>query len=359
MVTDDWKGPRGGLWWDDRGLHMIDQTKLPGEYLVMAPTTVEEVADAIRTLKVRGAPAIGIAAAFGLHLALTDPPDEPEAFRSRLEAAARLLRSTRPTAVNLFWAIDRVVARTLQDPSMAGPRGRQRLLDEALDIWHQDEALCRRIGEHGKGLLADARQVLTHCNAGSLATGGWGTATAPLYALHQEGRPIAVLADETRPLLQGARLTAWELQQAGIPVTVITDSMAATVLQRGLVDAVIVGADRIAANGDAANKIGTYGLAILAKEHGVPFYVAAPFSTFDLDIPEGKEIPVEERAPEEVTMLAGQQVAAPGVSAHNFAFDVTPARYITAIITDRGVLRAPYSESIRHMLESTPDGEGL
>jgi methylthioribose-1-phosphate isomerase len=341
---------QGALRWDAEGLHLIDQTRLPGAYEVLHPRTVEEVADAIRRLRVRGAPAIGIAAAFGLYLALTPEPETLHAAKARLEAAADLLRGTRPTAVNLFWAINRVLEAAARSQASSPAELRQAVLAEAEAIWEEDIRLTRRIGHYGKPLLAGVRAVLTHCNAGALGTAGWGTATAPLYAWREEGVRIPVYADETRPLLQGARLTAWELSRADIPVTVVPDSAAASVLARGLVDAVIVGADRIARNGDVANKIGTYMVALAAHAHGIPFYVAAPFSTFDLTVPTGADIPVEERSPDEVTTLAGIRIAPEGVDAVNWAFDVTPARYVTAIITDRGVIRPPYPDTIPAVL---------
>jgi methylthioribose-1-phosphate isomerase len=353
-------GKRGGhmgdiqsaVWWDEDGLHLIDQTRLPGAYIELRPQRMEEVADAIRRLAVRGAPAIGIAAGFGLYLAVQDGQGGLAAAWKTLEVAALVLKSTRPTAVNLFWAIDRVVTEARAAKPATPEALRVSVLSAATAIWQEDILLCHRIGEHGKPLLKGARAVLTHCNAGALGTAGWGTATAPLYAWLEEGVRIPVYADETRPLLQGARLTAWELSRAGIPVTVVPDGAAASVLARGLVDAVVVGADRIARNGDVANKIGTYAVALAAHAHGVPFYVAAPFSTFDLRIATGREIVVEERSPEEVTRIQGVQIAPEGVKALNLAFDVTPGRYITALITDRGVIRPPYDETVPALMEA-------
>ncbi|MCL8208172.1 MAG: S-methyl-5-thioribose-1-phosphate isomerase [Actinomycetia bacterium] len=333
------------VWWDG-GLRLVDQTRLPEAYQVLAPTTLEAVAEAIERLRVRGAPAIGIAAAFGLVTALdevggTDGP----AAEARLEAAAARLRRTRPTAVNLFWALDRVLAEVAARP--AGETVRAAALAGAGRLWAEERERCRRIGEAGAPLLAGSRGVLTHCNAGALGTSGYGTATAPLYRLREQGRPVPVFVDETRPLLQGARLTAWELDRAGIPVTVVVDGAAATVMRRGLVDAVIVGADRITARGDVANKIGTYGLAVLARAHGIPFYVAAPRSTFDLARETGEEIVVEERPREDVASCGGRRTVPEGVAVRNWAFDVTPAEYVTAFITDGGVIRPPFPEALR------------
>jgi methylthioribose-1-phosphate isomerase len=338
------------IWWDEGGLRLIDQTRLPDTLQVLTPRRVEDVAEAIRSLRVRGAPAIGIAAAFGLVLALDPEPPTLERAWAAVEEAARTLGKTRPTAVNLFWALNRVVeaAKRAHPSSPAALAGAVRAEAEA--IWREDRELCDRIGQYGKPLLAGVRAVLTHCNAGALGTGGVGTATAPLYAWLADGVPIPVYADETRPLLQGARLTAWELSRAGIPVTVVPDGAAASVMARGLVDAVLVGADRIALNGDVANKIGTYGVALAAHAHGIPLYVAAPFSSFDLTIAQGADIPLEQRAPDEVTTIRGVRVAPEGVAALNWAFDVTPARYVTAIITDRGVIRPPLHENIPAMM---------
>lgn len=344
----DANGVTGGLWWDADGLHLIDQTVLPSRYVVLHPTTVEAVAHAIRTLQVRGAPAIGMAAAFGLAIALREgDPKTVEAQEAMLKDAARILSATRPTAVNLAWAIRRVMAawRNMGDASPALLA--RRVEAEALAIWREDRELCRRIGQHGKELLASARKVVTHCNAGSLATAGWGTATAPLYALRSEGWAFRVFVDETRPLLQGARLTAWELSRAGIPVTLMTDGSAGVVLRREAIDAVIVGADRITARGDVANKIGTYGLAVLAQAHRIPFFVAAPFSTFDLELWNGEDIPLEQRAASEVTHMAGVRLAPEGIDVLNLAFDVTPADYISGIITDRGILKPPLADAIQ------------
>ena len=308
--------------------------------------TLDEVADAIRTLAVRGAPAIGVAAAMGLAASAAAELSrgrfaEPVAARSFIEAGAAMLRGTRPTAVNLMWALDRML-EALQRASGDAAALVAAMRDEAERIRLSDVAMCEALGRHGRTLLKDGMRILTHCNAGALATAGMGTALAPLYVAKAEGLNLEVFADETRPLLQGARLTAWELSQAGIPVTLVTDGMAGSLMAAGKVDMVIVGADRIAANGDAANKIGTYSLAVLAKHHKIPFIVVAPSSTVDREIANGQLIPIEERAAEEITQIAGTQVAAAGARVFNPAFDVTPAALISHIVTEDGVLCAPY-----------------
>lgn len=330
----------------DGWLRMIDQTRLPAEFIQIDCRDVETLWEAIRSLRVRGAPAIGIAAAYGLVLGLQGAAHaHEEEFFSRLEAVAGYLASSRPTAVNLFWALDRL-RRTA-----SWLRGRQppkeilaALWAEAQAIHDEDRRMCRAIGQHGAALLSDGQGVLTHCNAGGLATSGYGTALAVIYAAAGSGKRVHVYAGETRPLLQGARLTAWELARRGIRVTLICDSMAAQVMRERRVQAVIVGADRIAANGDTANKIGTYGLAVLADAHGIPFYVAAPSSTFDPDLPTGDHIPIEQRDGREITHGFGRQTAPEGIEVYNPAFDVTPARLIRAIICERGVLRPPFAE---------------
>ena len=347
------------LWWDETHgmLHMIDQSALPGHCDVLTCATADEVGEAIRTLRVRGAPAIGVAAAYGLALAArallvplsaaTPAPDEEAALVLLGEAGARL-RATRPTAVNLAWAVERLLA--VADRSL--PSGGAvadlpaRLLAEAQLIAAEDAAACRAMGELGAELIADGDTLLTHCNAGALATAGMGTALAPIFVAHTSGKRLHVYVDETRPILQGARLTAWELQRAGVPLTLITDNMAAHFMRHGGIRTVFVGADRIAGNGDVANKIGTYGVAGLAREHGIPFYVVAPRSTIDLSLPDGGHIPIEERAPAEVTSFGGVVVAPDGVRVANPAFDVTPARYVAAIITEAGVARPPYETSL-------------
>lgn len=333
--------------WRDGRVEIIDQTCLPQELVLIYPQTAEEMGDAIRKLKIRGAPAIGIAAAFGLYLAVKDSLAGNKAeFEAELKQAAECLASSRPTAVNLCWALRRVqevvAAVALDDVSYL----KELVLKEALNIRANDEQMCRAIGRNGAHLLQDKEAILTHCNAGTLATARFGTALAPVYYLASRGKLLKVFAGETRPLLQGARLTAWELQQAHIPVTLITDSMAATIMGRRWVQAVIVGADRIAANGDVANKIGTYGLAILAKEHGLPFYVAAPTSSFDLSMLTGDQIPIEEREGAEVSFFGLQPVAPEGINIFNPSFDVTPHPYVTAIITEKGIIRPPYRHNI-------------
>jgi methylthioribose-1-phosphate isomerase len=323
-------------WSPDGALRILDQRRLPAEVVSRDLRSVAEVADAIRTLAVRGAPAIGVAAAIGLTIATSGQS------LHEVEQAAAALRATRPTAVNLGWALDRmlVVARTHASEDAGARTAAMRA--EAERIREEDVAMCRAIGEHGAEFITAGMRVLTHCNAGALATAGIGTALAPVYVAHAKGRTVRVYADETRPLMQGARLTAWELDQAGIPVTVLTDGMAASLMARREVDLVLVGADRIAANGDAANKIGTYGLAVLAKHHGIPFVVAAPMSTVDPHTPDGASIPIEQRSAEEVSHVGGVRMVPEGVPVENPAFDVTPHTLITRIVTDRGVYAPPY-----------------
>lgn len=338
-------------------LRIVDQRKLPAELVTLDLASVPDVADAIRTLAVRGAPAIGVAAAMGLSVAAELARGNNSAstvsgaserssslaaeMRAFIEAGAATLRGARPTAVNLMWAMDRMLARL-----RATTGGEAELLramrDEAEQIRREDVAMCEALGRHGRTLLKDGMRVLTHCNAGALATAGMGTALAPLYVAKAEGLSIEVFADETRPLLQGARLTAWELTRAQIPVTLITDGMAASLMAAGKVDIVLVGADRIASNGDAANKIGTYGLAVLARHHKIPFVVVAPSSTVDRAIATGAEVPIEQREADEITHIAGARVAAAGAQVYNPAFDVTPATLISHIVTEDGVLCAPY-----------------
>lgn len=333
-------------WAPSGALRIVDQRRLPAELVMRDLSSLDEVAEAIRTLAVRGAPAIGVAAAMGLaaaaaaELARAAFPDAAQARRF-IEAGAATLRGTRPTAVNLMWALDRMLA-ALQQASGDPAALVSAMREEAERIRAEDVAMCEALGTHGRTLLKDGMRVLTHCNAGALATAGMGTALAPLYVAKADGLNIEVFADETRPLLQGARLTAWELSQAGIPVTLIADSMAGSLMAAGKVDMVLVGADRIAANGDTANKIGTYALAVLAKHHKLPFIVVAPSSTVDREIATGEMIPIEERAPEELTHHAGTRIAAEGARVFNPAFDVTPAALISHIVTEDGVLCAPY-----------------
>lgn len=336
----------------DGHLVLIDQTLLPVEFLEMECRDVEAVWEAIRTLRVRGAPAIGIAAAYGVCLGVQKALDADEAsFFRRLGEVADDLAGSRPTAVNLFWALERMCGKAKALRGRKTPREiAAALLGEAQTIHEEDRQMCRSIGRHGAALLSDGQGVLTHCNAGGLATSDYGTALAVFYAAAEAGKTLHVYADETRPLLQGARLTAWELQRRGIDVTLICDSMAAQVMREGRVQAVVTGADRIAANGDTANKIGTYGVAVLAAAHHIPFYVAAPSSTFDLSLATGKEIPIEIRDPREITHGFGRQTAPEGVQVYNPAFDVTPASLITAVICERGVIRPVQAQTIGAML---------
>lgn len=333
-------------------LRLIDQTLLPGELKYLDCRNVETVHEAIRALRVRGAPAIGIAAAYGLVLGLQAAvPEGPARFRARLDQVATYLAGSRPTAVNLFWALDRMRGVAAAAGADLAPAALlERLLAEARAIEDEDRAMCHAIGRHGAALLADGIGVLTHCNAGGLATADYGTALAVFFAAHAEGKRLRVFADETRPLLQGARLTAWELKQRGLDVTLICDSMAAQVMREGRVQAVVVGADRIAANGDTANKIGTYGVAVLAHHHAIPFYVAAPSSTFDLSLPSGDAIPIEQRSPREITHGFGRATAPDGIDVYNPAFDVTPARLIRAIICERGVIDPVTPAAIAQMV---------
>ena len=328
-------------------LVLLDQTRLPGEVVYEQCRDIESVAEAIKGLKVRGAPAIGVTAAYGVVLGVRQSgADEFVSFSREVDEAADLLAATRPTAVNLFWALERM-RRTVSDHRDAPVEDIKRaLLREAEAIQSEDQRTCRLIGEHGAALLQSGQSVLTHCNAGALATSGVGTALAVVYQACSEGKRVHVYADETRPVLQGARLTSWELAQAGIGVTLICDNMAAQVMKEGRIDCVIVGADRVAANGDVANKIGTYGVAVLADAHGVPLYVAAPFSSIDLSMESGREIPIEVREAAEISQGPGGRTAPEEVEVYNPAFDVTPARYVSAIITERGVARRPYADSL-------------
>lgn len=318
--------------WEHNCLRLIDQTKLPEELVYLECSTPEMVAEAIKRLSVRGAPAIGIAAAYGVVLGVKN-----------VEGTIELLAKTRPTAVNLFWALERM-RRCVQ--AYKGNRElKEVLLEEAIQIHQDDQEKCKKIGEYGSRLIKDGDTILTHCNAGALATGGMGTALALIYVAHEQGKGIKVFTDETRPLLQGARLTAWELMQAGIDVTLICDNMAAQVMKEGKINLIIVGADRIAANGDVANKIGTYSVAVLAKEHRIPFYVAAPTSTLDITLKDGSLIPIEERAEFEITCGFGKKTAPEGVKIYNPAFDVTPNHLIKAIITEKGIAYPPFDYS--------------
>ncbi|HLM98432.1 MAG TPA: S-methyl-5-thioribose-1-phosphate isomerase [Bryobacteraceae bacterium] len=337
--------------WTDGGVVMIDQTRLPREERYVTCKTYEEVAEAIRSMVIRGAPAIGVAAAMGIALgvARADATNLDAHFEKICETLAR----TRPTAVNLFWAIDRMNRVFAESRTLPLAQLSERLIAEAQQIRLEDIAINQAIGRNGAPLVPDGKTVLTHCNAGALATAGYGTALGVIRAAVSAGKKIDVYADETRPFLQGSRLTVWELQQDGIPATLITDSMAGHFLKSGRIGCVVVGADRIAANGDVANKVGTYSVAVLAKENGIPFFVAAPISTLDLTLPSGDEIPIEQRAAAEVTHVFGVAVAPEGTTVQNPAFDITPNRYVTAIITERGVARAPYEASLRALVSAS------
>jgi len=343
----------GGI---DGFLELIDQRLLPGQFTKIHCHSVEQLYQAIKTLAVRGAPAIGVAAAYGPILALQKLSDG-DPLKEGLKAvkqASEYLASARPTAVNLFWALDRIQRKAQNiaaNSKMTLRKFRENILAEAHAIYREDIEMCRKIGENGEKFINNGFGILTHCNAGALATAGQGTALSVMFEAHNRGKKFRVYADETRPLLQGARLTAWELKQAGIDVTVICDNMTGWLMKQGKINAVITGADRIAANGDTANKIGTYSLSILAKEHGIPFYIAAPSSTFDLSIESGADIPIEQRAPDEIVTIAGVQFVPDGVSVYNPAFDVTPAQNITAIITEKGIIERPDARRIRKHLE--------
>jgi methylthioribose-1-phosphate isomerase len=338
--------------WTDAGVVMIDQRILPAKETYITCKNYLEVADAIQTMVIRGAPAIGVAAAMGFAIGVQKASDEN--LDAQAEEIARVLAATRPTAVNLFWAIERMkrLYAVLRTQGVELPALRQRLIDEAKEVLREDIEINKAMGRHGAALLPQGATVMTHCNAGALATGGYGTALGVIRAAIESGNPVAVMANETRPFMQGARLTVWELQQDSIPVTLLTDNMAGHTLKSGKIGAVVVGADRIAGNGDVANKIGTYSVAVLAKENNVPFYVAAPISTLDLSLRSGDQIPIEQRAAEEVTHIRGQQIAPAGTAVINPAFDVTPNKYVTAIITEKGVAQAPFEESLRALAAS-------
>jgi methylthioribose-1-phosphate isomerase len=347
------------VWWQQDGprgaVCMIDQSLLPSEVVILTLTHEQQVADAIARLQVRGAPAIGVTAALGMALAISRLLDEQgdtltvEQAEAHLRNVGELLRGTRPTAVNLAWGVDRMVrhARQAIREGCSLPELAQGMQAEAQAIAAEDFEACLRMGEFGATLIADGDTLLTHCNAGWLATAGWGSALAPVYVAHRSGKKLHIFVDETRPVLQGARLTAWELQQEGIPLTLITDSMAAHFMRYGGIKGVFVGADRIAANGDVANKIGTYSVAVLAQAHAIPFYVVAPRSTIDLSLASGQHIPIEQRNPDEITSIRGIPIAPAGIHAANPAFDVTPGSYVTAIVTEAGIARPPYNQSLR------------
>jgi methylthioribose-1-phosphate isomerase len=340
--------------WIGGKVRFIDQTKLPTDEIFVETDDVAILADAIRALKVRGAPALGIAAAYGVILGTQHFHSEnSQELYEALQQSASLIAQTRPTAKNLFWALERMRSVCRLNLHESVERIKQILLDEALRIHAEDAQMCAAIGKHGAALVPDPATILTHCNTGALATGGEGTAQSIITTAFEQGKSISVYADETRPLLQGARLTAWELQKHGIQVTVITDNAAAMVMATKKIDLVVVGADRIAANGDTANKVGTYNVAIIAKEHGIPFYVAAPTSTFDIAIASGALIPIEERDPKEVSEGFGKRTVPEGVQVYSPAFDVTPHSYITAIVTERGILRPPFADSIRAVLQES------
>lgn len=336
------------LRWSGDAVALLDQRRLPTEERYLTLSSVEEVARAIESMAVRGAPAIGCAAAFGVAVAAarSDAPTAA-ALRRELEAACERLARTRPTAVNLYWALERMRRVLVADPDTSAETLRERVVAEARRVLDEDVATCRAIGSAGSPLVPSGARILTHCNAGGLATGGYGTALGIVRAAAESGRKVHVWATETRPFLQGARLTAWELQRDGIPVTVIGDSMAGGLMRAGEVDLVVVGADRVAANGDVANKIGTYSLAVLAHEHGIPFVVAAPLSTVDFSTPDGDAIPIEERAREELARIGGVEIVPAGVPVRHPAFDVTPARLVTHLVTERGIARSPYAEGLR------------
>ncbi|WDF49618.1 S-methyl-5-thioribose-1-phosphate isomerase [Paenibacillus sp. KACC 21273] len=346
--------PLLSLRWDNDKLLMLDQRLLPDEIIMLELFTSEQVFESIRSMKVRGAPAIGISAAYGVVLGSWEyKGEDADHWLKHVLKTAAYLAESRPTAVNLFWALDRMNKKAHQLAEQASTTADRNagLLEEAIAIHVEDEEVCRMIGEHALPLFSDGMGVLTHCNAGGLATAKYGTALAPMYLAHEKGINLKVYADETRPVLQGARLTAFELQQAGIDVTLLCDNMAGMVMSKGWIQAVIVGADRVAANGDVANKIGTYSVAVLAKAHNIPFYVACPLSTIDLSTASGAEIPIEERSAEEVTEGFGKRTAPQDIKVFNPAFDVTPNEYVTAIITEKGIVYPSYEEGLRNIFE--------
>ncbi len=345
------------LEWTDSGVRFIDQTKLPTEETYVLCKTHEQVADVIRDMVVRGAPAIGVSAAMGIALGVKNSKASTVGeLKAEFDQISELIGKTRPTAVNLFWAIARMREKFEALRVRPLPQIKQGLIEEAQRMHAEDIASNRAMGRYGATLMPASGGVLTHCNAGALATCGYGTALGVIRAAIEQGKKVHVYADETRPFLQGSRLTAWELMKDGIPTTVISDNMAGAMMRQGKIAAVVVGADRIAANGDVANKIGTYTVAVLAKEHGIPFYVAAPFSTIDLATADGGKIPIEQRNAKEVTHIAGKQMVPDGVQVENPAFDVTPAKYVTAIVTERGIARAPYEASLQKLAEEIAVG---
>ena len=334
--------------WNKGKPKILDQLVLPHKTAYLISKNYKETAEAIRSMKIRGAPAIGVAAAFGMaQAALASKAKDADALQKDLETAGAFLKATRPTAVNLAWAVERMLHALHQNRTSKTERLKKLLADEAQAVASEDAALCDAIAAHGASLLRDGDRVLTHCNTGALATAGVGTALGVITSAFKAGKKLSVWVDETRPYLQGARLTAFELADAGVPHTLVTDNSAALLMSKKLVDLVIVGADRITAQGDVANKIGTYGLAIIAKEHGVPFYVAAPFSTIDLSLQKGEDIPIEERSADEVLFVQGKAIAPKGTKAAHYGFDVTPNKYINGIITEKGILRSPYKQSLQ------------
>ncbi|AJS59627.1 S-methyl-5-thioribose-1-phosphate isomerase [Paenibacillus sp. IHBB 10380] len=356
QVNSQQQQPLSSLQWEKDHLILLDQRLLPDSIIMLNLYTAEEVWDAIHTMKVRGAPAIGIAAAYGIVLGAQNNTDiDVKDWLDDIIEVSRYLATSRPTAVNLFWALDRMKdkASSLVHAGHGIIKLNELLLSEAHAIQIEDEEVCRLIGEHALPLFHDGMGVLTHCNAGGLATAKYGTALAPMYLAHEQGIHLKVYADETRPVLQGARLTAFELQQAGIDVTLICDNMAGMIMKKGWIEAVIVGTDRVAANGDVANKIGTYSVAVLAKAHGIPFYVACPLSTIDLLTETGDDIPIEERPAEEITEGFGKRTAPEGIKVYNPAFDVTPNEYVTAIITEKGIIRAPFKQNLAAIFADT------
>lgn len=344
------KDPFRTIQWKDDHILLLDQTLLPAQEVYLDIRELDDLCDAIRSLAVRGAPAIGIAAAMGVALGVQDVPDDDRrAFAQRLDAVCERIAATRPTAVNLFWALKRMKGVFAASADVSVQEVKRRLIEEAILMEREDRLICYKIGEAGRDLIEEGDTVLTHCNAGGLATAGFGTALGVIRAAFEQGKHIRVYADETRPLNQGARLTSWELMKLGVPVIVIPDNTAGALMQRGEIQKVIVGADRIAANGDTANKIGTHTVAVVARHHGVPFYVAAPLSTVDMDLSDGTAIPIEERDPAEVTHIAGVCITPDGVTARNIAFDVTPHELIRGIVTECGVATAPYRDAFRKL----------
>jgi len=348
-----WEEVLSPLYWDEGKVVMLDQRRLPAQEIWNTYETPEEVAGAIREMVIRGAPAIGCAAAMGVAAGARNLPDDPAAFSQGFDAICEILAAARPTAVNLFWAIERQGRVCQQNLHRGVGAVRVALEQEAIDIWHEDIGFCRAIGRLGAELIPDGATVLTHCNAGAIATGGYGTALGVIRAAKEAGKRIKVFADETRPFLQGARLTAWELMREGIDVTLICDNMAGNFMKQGAIDCVVVGSDRIARNGDVANKIGTYSVAVLAQHNRVPFYVAAPCSTIDLRIAHGDDIPIEERPAQEVTHVGQTQITPDGCQVRNVAFDVTPHELVSAIITERGVARPPNQQTITALFHET------